>query len=370
MIHKRIKEPIRLRQKALANGGFSLYLDTWHNGRRKYEFLRLFLNPAKTKADREENARVLQLANAIKAKRLVELQNGEYGFQTEKGKHLLLPFLDAVNAERPHQLKWGHLRRLLQQHCDLERLRFSDITREWSQNFLDFLKSYKKSDGGTLARNTIHLYYTTYRTLLRLAIRRGYIERDPSQDVEGLRKADTVRRYLTLEEVRAVAALRMKSQKAEHTRIAFLFSCLTGLRWSDIVKLQWSEVNTDDRGTRLVFAQQKTGGLEYIDLSRQAAELLPPRGAETALVFADFARYLPMACNRHVAKIIRTAGIDKHITFHCARHTFATMLHDLDVDLYTISKLLGHRDISTTQVYAKVVDKKKRDAVNSVPDIF
>jgi Site-specific recombinase XerD len=70
--------------------------------------------------------------------------------------------------------------------------------------------------------------------------------------------------------------------------------------------------------------------------------------------------------NRWCAK----AGINKKISFHTARHTFATMLLTLDVDLYTVSKLLGHKDIKTTQIYAKIIDKKKRDAVNKIPQLF
>ena len=77
-----IKEPIRIRRKKLTNGNVSLYLDIYLNGKREYEFLKLYLIPEKTKADREANRQTLQLANSIKARRIVEVQNGEHGFKS------------------------------------------------------------------------------------------------------------------------------------------------------------------------------------------------------------------------------------------------------------------------------------------------
>ena len=76
----------------------------------------------------------------------------------------------------------------------------------------------------------------------------------------------------------------------------------------------------------------------------------------------------PQVC-ANISKWVAKAGIDKHITFHCARHTFATMLLTLGTDLYTVSKLLGHRQIQTTQIYAKIVDEKRRDAVRRIPPL-
>lgn len=72
-----IKEPIRIRRKKLENGNFSLYLDIYINGKREYEFIKLYLIPEKTKADKEVNRQTLQLDNSIKARRIVEIQNGE-----------------------------------------------------------------------------------------------------------------------------------------------------------------------------------------------------------------------------------------------------------------------------------------------------
>ena len=87
------------------------------------------------------------------------------------------------------------------------------------------------------------------------------------------------------------------------------------------------------------------------------------------VVFYDLPKYLSVI-NSGLKRWAKAAEIDKNISFHTARHTFATMLLTLDVDLYTVSKLLGHKDIKTTQIYAKIIDKKKQDAVNKIPQLF
>ena len=162
----------------------------------------------------------------------------------------------------------------------------------------------------------------------------------------------------------------MPTEGEEATRRAFLFACLCGLRYSDVRSLTWAEVHEEDGRVRLIFTQVKTGGREYLDLSEQAAELMGVRGKPLERVFPELARVTNTATNRRVRRIAKAAGIDKHLSFHCSRHTFGTMMLSLDTDIYTVSKLLGHRSIQSTQVYTKIMDKKKREAVDKIPDIF
>ena len=171
--------------------------------------------------------------------------------------------------------------------------------------------------------------------------------------------------YLTIDEVRKLAQTPCRS---EEVKTAFLFSCLTGLRRSDIAKLTWGEVHQQGEFTRIIFRQKKTGGQEYLDITKQAAALMGERGADDERVFKWFNS--PGSTNDIIRVWVANAGINKDITFHCGRHTFATMMLDLGADIYTVSKLLGHADISTTQIYAKVLDKKKQAAVAAIPDVF
>ena len=119
--------------------------------------------------------------------------------------------------------------------------------------------------------------------------------------------------------------------------------------------------------TRITFHQKKTKGLQYLDINAQAAELMGEQGKPTEPIFTLNAGSYS---NVILAKWIASAGIQKHITFHSGRHTFAVLMLDLGTDIYTVQKLLGHANIATTQIYAKVLDKNKQEAVQKIPDIF
>ncbi|MBQ5486677.1 MAG: integrase catalytic domain-containing protein, partial [Bacteroidales bacterium] len=151
---------------------------------------------------------------------------------------------------------------------------------------------------------------------------------------------------------------------------AFLFGCFTGLRKSDIEKLTWGEVQKFGDYTRLVFKQKKTGGQEYLDIPKAAEQYLGKQGSkgQDDLVFPMF-KY-SSETSLELRRWALAAGITKDFTFHCSRHTFAVMLLNSGTDIYTVSKLLGHREIATTQIYAHLVDSRKQEAVDKISDIF
>ena len=171
--------------------------------------------------------------------------------------------------------------------------------------------------------------------------------------------------YLTIDELR-----KMEEVECEYPQIkaAFMFSCLTGLRRSDILKLRWGDVFEQGEFTRIIFRQKKTKEQEYLDITPQAAELMGQRGKADELVFTDI--HSPTCTNKAIQEWVLRSGINKKISFHCGRHTFATLMLDIGTDIYTVSKLLGHRELSTTQIYAKVLDKNKQAAVASIPQIL
>ena len=379
---KTIKEPIRIRQKELANGNISLYLDIYIGGKRKYEFLKLYLIPEKTREDKEKNRQTMQLANSIKSKRIVEYQNGEFGFKSNYKLDVL--FFDYYRAmcEKRHgnpesRGNWGNwyscLHHLMKYEKN-ERITFADITPEWVQGFRDYLDNEavawshdyrKRIKDKPLARNSKLSYFNKLRACLNQAFEDRIIPINPCRGVERFRPEEGTRMYLTIDEVRLLA-----QTECEYPRIkdAFLFSCMTGLRRSDILRLKWGDIHKQGDFTRIIFRQKKTEGQEYLDITPQASQLMgDPKGINDP-IFEDI--HSPSCTNKAVQEWVLNAGIHKKISFHCARHTFATMMLDLGTDIYTVSKLLGHRDLSTTQIYVKVLDKNKQKAVSNIPDIL
>lgn len=171
---------------------------------------------------------------------------------------------------------------------------------------------------------------------------------------------------MTVDEVRLLINTPMNNQQV---KAAYLFSCFCGLRISDIAGLKWGNVFRDRGQYRLEVVIQKTKEPIYLPLSPEALRWMPERGEKGA---EESVFTLPSSAriNELLKPWAKSAGITKHITFHTARHTFATMMLTLGADLYTTSKLLGHADVRMTQVYAKIVNRKKDEAVNLVNGLF
>lgn len=361
----KIKEIVRLREKALKDGQKSLYLDIYVNGVRSYEFLKLYLQPETNKVAKDKNKQTLLLADAIKAKRIVEIQTGE--FKALRDNRIRLLDLIRSRVERKGMCTDKYLLHVLEIYLKNKDIELSKITPKWVENFFDYLK---KSPEGLFKKvrmkaSSARVLGERLSTAFNDAVKSGIMQNNPCTNVERIKSEEAKREYLTQEELKRLAST--PCDKFKSTAEAFLFSCLTGLRFSDIQKLTWEEVSQDFK--RVTFVQKKTSGLEYLDLSPQASQMLRERNRVGGVVFHDLPKYLS-GVNMGLKQWAWEAGINKKISFHTARHTFATMLLTLDVDLYTVSKLLGHKDIKTTQIYAKIIDKKKQDAVNKIPQLF
>lgn len=375
------KEPVRIRKKQLANGNQSLYLDIYHNGKRAYEFLKLYLTPKKNKTDKQRNQQTLQLANAIKSQRIVELQNGTHGLSIQAQTEIrFFDYYRGLCEKRLHTESkgnwdnWQACLKHLQRYEPNPDITLSQITPQWIQGFRDYLEhkatawgcdARKHTHRPPLARNSRHSYFNKLKACLKRAYEEGLITQNPMLRVEKPKPEEVQRMYLTIDEIRTLV-----DTPCEHTatKNAFLFACLTGLRRSDIARLTWNDVQEQGEFTRLIFRQKKTNRQEYLDIAPQAVPLMGERQSPIKLIFSGL--YTPSNTNKVLKRWMATAGIHKHISFHCARHTFAVMMLDLGTDIYTVSKLLGHRDLSTTQIYAKILDKNKQAAVSRIPEIF
>ena len=202
------------------------------------------------------------------------------------------------------------------------------------------------------------------RYIINQAHREGLLPTNPIANIKGVGYEETNRTYLTADEVRKLAATPCEN---EVTKRSFLFGCLTGMRHCDIRALTWADVHDQDGYTRIIFRQRKTHGQEYLDISAQAASLMGGQGSDTDAVFHLMSW---SSVRKQLISWGKRAKIGKHVTFHTSRHTFAVLQLEVGTDIYTVSKLLGHRELSTTQVYAKVIDKAKREAVDRMPNLL
>lgn len=346
----------------------SLYLDFYDKGKRKREFLNLYLDPSpKTKEQRDVNKKTLQLAETIKAQRQIEIQNGAYGFNdSEKMKGSFIGYLKMLSESKMESLgNYGNWESMIKhfERFAPAKINFSDVDKKLVSDFKNYLdkETTTKSDTG-LSQNSKYSYFNKFKAALKEAVKDGIMTHNPSEAVEGFKQGETERGFLTLAELQSIS-----KQECEIPQLkkAFLFSCVTGLRWSDIQKLTWAEVqHSAEMGYYIRFRQQKTKGVETLPISEQAFEMLGERQKQEDIVFKGL-KYSAWH-NLKLQQWIMKAGISKTITFHCARHTYATLQLTLGTDIYTVSKLLGHRELRTTQIYAKVIDDRKIEAANKI----
>lgn len=213
---------------------------------------------------------------------------------------------------------------------------------------------------------TIHSYFKFVTAVLNKASSKGLIAVNPVAALEMRERPQgqsPEKTFLSLDEVSRLIDTPCPAYPI--LKNMFLFACFTGLRCSDVKALTWKKVDDNMIGTTM----QKTQKAIYIPISNNARRWLPERGSAGPedKVFTGYPT-INTVC-RTIDKWAKDAGIDKHVTFHIARHTFATLTLEYGADLYTVSKLLGHQRVTTTQIYAKIVDKKKEEAVNLIPDL-
>lgn len=358
--------------KTLSDGNKSLYLDIYYDGKRTYEYLKMYIIPEVDNNARRQNQTTMAAANAIKSKRIIELTNGKAGIQT-KEKVFLLNWMETYRKnQEKHDKKDGNqiivATRILQAYAG-ERTTLDQIDRTFCEGYIDYLMTEYRPTGKRLSNFTLRNYYRVLNSALNAAVRAKLIVANPFNELERsekIRLPESKRSYMSIEEVRALIATPMKNEAVKN---AYLFSCFCGLRVSDIIGLKWKDVFVDRGQYRLAVSMQKTKDPIYLPLSPEALKWMPERGDKTA---EDHVFDLPSSSmmNLLIKPWAKEAGIDKRFTFHTARHTFATMMLTLGADLYTTSKLLGHADVKMTQVYAKIINQKKDDAVNLVNGLF
>ena len=368
--------PVHLRTKKIAQGKESIYLDIVKDGIRKKEFIGLYLIPEKTRADKVINRATMKTAEKIRAKRIVELMEGKVGIGKKPDKVDLLEWFEEqrlyyYDNDNMNYSKTIHnlIRHLTIFHP--RKLMLSDVKPTFIRKFLEYLRSDGANKfGGRLCDETIYTYFTVFSILMNKAVRLELIISNPFHKLSQAEKPQRrtkKKEYLTLSEVKRMAEAECDDWRVKY---AFMFCCFTGLRYIDVSRLKWKHIVEVGEGKyQIELIQQKTKEPVYIPLSANALKWLPERGYDGRENYIYKFRDRSIIYD-YLKKWGDAAGIDKHLTFHMSRHTCATLLLYYGTDLYTVSKILGHTSIKTTQIYAKIADEMKRTAVQKIPDIF
>ncbi|HEX8197593.1 MAG TPA: site-specific integrase [Pyrinomonadaceae bacterium] len=368
---------VTLREKKIKDGKRSLYLDFYPavlqpgTGKAtRREFLKLYVyERPKTEVERSHNKETRLLAQNIAARRQLEIQAGNYGFlaKSKKGDDFLKYFravTEKHNSSKSAKQTWEnaylHFFDFAGGRCTFERL---------NQKLVEDFKSYlltchtRRSSKQTLKPSSAASYFQCFCAALSEAVKAKHLTENPAENVKAIKTTESAREYLTIEELQLLAKTECRMPIV--LRRAALFSALTGMRFSDISRLRWENVR-ETGGTKhfVEFKIQKTGENLTLPISAEAFELLGSRGAPSDQIFLDL-EYGAMT-SVFIARWTLAAGITKTITFHSFRHTFATAQLTLGTDLYTVSKMLGHKSIQKTQIYARIVDEKKREAADKI----
>lgn len=383
MYHKIKTMKISLYKRKLTSGKISLFIEyykgsqTNENGKRRhlreYEKLQLYLyeNPQTIK-EKTENKHNLKLAEDILAIRKAEYVQGKFSIRNQvKSKRSFLSFFEELVADRQNESSKNNYDNWNSCLKHLQKIVSSNFTfNEIDESFLKSVKQYFDAEARTksnlpLSANSKYSYFNKFKSCLRKAFDEGYLTVNYAQKIKSFEQEESQREYLTHSELQKLVYTDCKYKVLKK---AFLFSCLTGIRWSDINALTWAEIRDEDDETfRVNFRQKKTDGVEYLYISKQARELLGDRCSANDRVFVGlkYSAYM----NIELQKWVMRAGITKQITFHCARHTNAVLLLENGADIYTVSKRLGHREIKTTEIYARIVDIKMRESAYIIPKL-
>jgi len=337
-----------------------LYLDVYYNGSRKWEALKISLSE-----DREINKEILKAGEVCRAKRELQILSGAWEITDTVGGNIsLVSYLKKIQGKSAKAMQLVITNTLLH----LERfpggavIQLRQITAVWVQKFQDYLKN----ECG-LKRSSADTYESIVRHAIKMAVKENLIPRDPTAGIKRIKRNEPDKVFLNTDELQKLASTELLIPYGPVIKRAFLFACNTGLRISDLISLVWESV--EYKPLQIIKRQLKTDQKVYIPLNENAWKMINDGNIHNynERVFPCLEKGTH---GRYLEKWAKAAGVEKKIGWHTARHTFAVLSLESGADLYTVSKLLGHTDIKTTQVYAKATDKMKREAVNALPKLM
>lgn len=368
---------VTVRKKKITDGKYSLYLDyypaiinptTGKESRREFLKLKIYANP-KSEIEKAHNKETIEFAELIRSKRLIQLRDKEYGFKENVNFNFnFLAFYDVIvdrslnNGSYNNYLSWKASRNYLSA-CFGSNLTTNQLSLLHVKKYREFLLNTNnlRTNKGKLAVNTASSYFKKFIRVLKEAYKENLTISNLALHAEYIKEEETHREYLTEEELSVLWKCDIKHDVIKH--MAF-FSTLTGLRFVDIKNLSWDKVYKDKhQGYYIQLKEKKTGNSFNHPISETAHNLLELQPTKTGKIFVGI-KYSQIV--RPLKKWIEDSGINKKISFHNFRHSYATLQLANGTDIYTVSKLLGHKNVSTTQIYTKVMDKNKIEAANRI----
>ncbi len=350
--------PVYLREKR-GKASTRLYLDIKEGAVRRWEALGLSIT-GNVEADNEAR----RLGEKMRAIREAQIASGAWSLQDPVASRLtILEYATTLAAPMNPMTHIPKVLKYIAQYSGYTRI--AAITEKWVTDFRAYLLA-----SPAINETTASNYFSGLKTILRTAYRDHVIPRDPAATVKGIPMPEPEKVWLTEAELTALYdTVPCSGPLAAEIRKGFLFACNTGLRVSDIKSLSWGNIVRGDE-PQLMKRQRKTKGMVGVPINAQAWRIIDDGKphASTELIFPVLTRSRTEH-RQYFGMWEKKAGIEHHIGWHTARHTFAVRLLEAGADLYTVSKLLGHRSIKTTEVYAKATSPMKRKAVDMLPEI-
>lgn len=362
---------ITLGRKSLRNGRLSLYLDYCFNGKRQRQYLGIILDSPTDKHTRATNRAKLQLAQVLRSQKEIEYLKERYPFRMTEMPFRLpqtagngIDFFSyaeeylAQYHQKDIRLVRGAFTQLRKFHTGV--LLLDNITPRFCNAFLDYLQR-------NLNGNSPVNYFKKFKMCLSACVESGLILQNPASGIRLHQYNDVTKEILSEKELTQLALTPCRSPEVKR---AFLFSCMSGLRWCDVKLLCYR--NIDFAQKRITLIQKKVAGhssrsVLHLNLNASALYLLKVQsGLSEERVFR-----LPSHsyCLRMLNEWTRKAGIRKHISFHCARHTFITNLMASGANIKTAASLAGHSSTRHTEKYIHIIDTQKQQAVDNLPPL-
>lgn len=333
--------------------------------------------------EKEQDRESWATAEQMRASKENELLNGivKQVIPSRKAKRAtaltLLSYYDKVVSRKGNASTIGQYKNtrkyieayLLHSGLDPMTFTLAEVSSTFCKDFGAYLQTLtSKQTKGKLSDATRRTAISTFKAVLNQAVDEELLKSNPAK---GLMRpsVDNIRSYLTDIELAGLQALEPTEPRDKELLRAFLFSCYCGLRLGDVEQLQWGNVERiavgNDVRVDLLLRVEKTGRVMRVPLNKTAIELLGvrPKGSDkTAKVFAS----LPSrpTINTRLGAMTKVAGIEKKVTYHSSRHTYATQLINRGIGIDRVQKLLGHSDISITAKYLHSEASDLREATN------